>query len=136
MTKASLPLAALAIGLLSFGLAHAAPLPGAEIGARLPGSELRGEFVNGGRFESHVWRFAPDGSVYAAYFRYPHGNIRSVGEDRREIGRWGVEGNLLCVQFPALFAGFRNCFAIDASPSIYVRVIGSPTFVGTLTSIH
>ncbi len=132
MKKFLLALAALTASGAGLAPGQAAPLVGADITARLPGSELRGEFVNGDRFESHVWRFAPDGSVYAVYIRYAHGNIRSANEDRRELGRWAVEGHLLCVQFPTLFLGFRNCFAIDASPSVYVRLIGSPTFVGTL----
>ncbi len=136
MKKLMLHLVALALTGVCLASAHAAPLAGAELAARLPGSELRGDFFLGDRFESHVWRFGPNGRVYAAYLLYPYGNVKSAGQDRNEIGNWVVESNSLCVQFPVLFLGLRNCFVIDSSRSKYVHVIGSPTFLGTLTGIE
>jgi hypothetical protein len=126
-----IPIFAFALLAAAAAASEAAPLAERDLATFTPGSELRGDLVNDGRFESHVWRFSPDGSVSAVYLRYSYGNFRSNNEDRSDLGRWWVAGSQLCVHYRSLFNGVPNCFVVDAAPGLPARFIGHPTFVAT-----
>ncbi len=127
-------LIAMAATLLAAAEASAAPLAASALPARVAGAEFRGYFQNGAFFENQIWRLAPDGTVRATYHRVrgssQQNNYSEAGQD---AGRWTIEGDRLCVQFTALFAGQKRCYIVDARQGIHVRLTGPESIEGTLS---
>ncbi len=120
--------------LFSASGAGAAPLAANALTARVAGAEFRGYFSNGGFFENHIWRLAPDGAARAVYDRRrgagQHGMYFEAGQD---TGRWSVEGDRLCVQFAVLFLGQKRCYSVMALQGSQVRLSGPESIEGTLS---
>jgi hypothetical protein len=115
-------------------VAAAAPLGPAELRARTSGAEFRGYFLNGGFFENHIWRMAPDGSIRATYTRSRGGSQQTgYSESGEDAGRWTIAGNSLCVQFTVLLGAQRHCYVVDAGSGSQVRLQGPQFLEGTLS---
>lgn len=125
---------AIAGALLAAAEAAAAPLAGSALPARVAGAEFRGYFQNGSFFENQIWRLAPDGAVQAIYDRRRGSSQQShYSEAGQDAGRWTIEGDRLCVQFTALFAGQKRCYSVDARQGSHVRLQGPESIEGTLS---
>lgn len=115
--------------------ALAAPLAGAQIQARSAGGEFRGDTFTFRGFESHIWRFAPDGSASAvAVARRTSGGPMSGSTmvEFGDIGRWRVEGDRLCVEWAGPNRQFSGCYGVDAQQGDHVRIVGPARWEGTL----
>ncbi|MGH7006633.1 MAG: hypothetical protein ACREIP_22020, partial [Alphaproteobacteria bacterium] len=83
-------------------------------------------------FESHIWRFAPDGTAAAvAVSKRAPGNFASSTEFG-DIGRWRVEGNQLCVDWSGPNRQFNGCYGIEGQQGDHVRLVGPTRWEGTL----
>jgi len=135
MRRISLRVSLLAGAAASFAAcapAAAESLAGAEIRARAAGGEFRGDTFTFRGFESHVWRFAADGSAAsAAVARRSPGNYSSTAEFG-DAGRWRVEGDRLCVDWAGPNRQFSGCYAVEGQPGIHVRLVGPTRWEGTL----
>lgn len=98
-------------GMVSMALLFSAVPVSAEM---LAGSALK-DFVNGKR----VYLKIPLGGEFPLYYQTNgkvSGDGSSVGLGKyfapKETGRWFVEGNKLCQQFPTWYKGKVSCFTV------------------------
>ncbi len=126
MSIVRLPMLAIAVTWAA-GSAYAAPLDGATLQSRLPGSEIRVNFLGSRGMEDHVWRLQGDGTITAVYARAPIANDRGALENGSNIGHWTVQGPNLCVQMQGVFAGQLACFVVDIDQGNRVTLVGANT---------
>lgn len=116
--------------------AVAAPLTGPDLRDRFAGAELRmsvtGTFYI---YESHLWRFAPDGRLHGQVYYVTSGrNSRHV--ELQDIGRWEAVGDRICTEWQEFYweYGNRVCFTVSKADGDFVTLrtdIGR-TWQGTL----
>jgi len=124
MRASCLSISALIAALAAWSPAAAAPLDGATLQNRLPGAEIRTNFLGSRGMEDHVWRLQADGTMAAAYMRAPIANDRGALEYGSGVGRWAANGGQLCIQMQGVFAGEQACFVVDVGPGNRVTLIG------------
>lgn len=113
--------------------ANAQPLSGSILQGRTAGAEFRGHVRTGRGGEDHIWRFRPDGTAAGiATVR------RSVGYgtyqyEIGDAGRWRIDGDRLCVDWPGLNRAFSGCYAVTAQGGDHVRLAGPAPWEGTLS---
>lgn len=135
MTASRVSILGLVAALAAASPADAAPLDGAALQSRLPGSEIRANVLGQRGMEDHLWRLQADGTITAVFTRAPHPNDRGTLEYGGGIGRWIVHGGQLCVQMQGVFAGQQACFVVDMGPGNRVTLTGgnpTPILRGTL----
>lgn len=113
--------------------ARAEPLAGVQIQARAAGGEFRGDTRSMRGFESHIWRFAPDGSASAiAIARRSVSNFGSSSTEFGDVGRWRIAGDQLCVDWAGPNRQFSGCYGVEAQQGNHVRLVGPTRWEGTL----
>lgn len=113
--------------------AHALPLSGPQLAARVYNGEFRGSTLTSRGFENQIWHFLPDGRVRAVADSrkavYPDEDYHLEWQD---IGAWRVEGDRVCVAFQGLNQNLNGCYVVDAGAYKQVRLIGPYVWNGTL----
>jgi hypothetical protein len=126
--------AAAVLAAVPFGAGHAAPMSGGEILARSVGGEFRGYgTTRRNPLEDMIWRLHPDGSVTSISVIRRRAAMAGQFEEYRDIGRWRVEGNRLCVEFGAVHRDLSGCYTVDGRGGDHVRLSGPLQLEGTLS---
>lgn len=119
--------------MLTVVAADAQPLSGQGLQGRTAGGEFRGFMRSERGGEDHIWRFRPDGTAVGVATIRRNVGYGTYQYEIGDTGRWRIEGNRLCVDWPGLNRNFSGCYAVTAQGGDHVRLAGPVPWEGTLS---